>query len=235
MIPLNDWIAGVFEHPDLLRMGHAQRRDDLNLGLGWLYYALGRVLRPSSAVVIGSYRGFAPLVLARALADNCEGGQVQFIDPSFVDDFWKDGPSVQDYFIDLGVTNIVHHCMTTQQFIESHAYRQLEQVGIVFVDGYHSAEQARFDFAAFAEKLAPQGMILLHDSVWRQPSPIYGPGREYLRNVVDFVEELKGMPAWQVFDVPFGEGVSFVRRAAAPLAPLSRERSICDYEALAPR
>lgn len=235
MIPLNDWIAGVFEHPDLLRMGHAQRRDDLNLGLGWLYYALARVLRPSSVVVIGSYRGFAPLVLARALADNCEGGKVHFIDPSFVDDFWKDGPSVQDYFVDLGVTNIVHHCMTTQQFIESDAYRQLEAVGMVFVDGYHSDEQARFDFEAFAEKLAPQGMILLHDSVWRQPSPIYGPGREYVRNVVDFVEELKGTPAWQVFDVPFGEGVSLVRRAVAPLAPMSCERSIRDHEALATR
>ena len=73
MHDLNHWIAGLFEHPDLLRMGHAQRRDDLNLGLGWLYYALGRMLRPARAVVIGSYRGFAPLVLARALSDNSEG------------------------------------------------------------------------------------------------------------------------------------------------------------------
>ena len=28
--------------------------------------------------------------------------------------------------------------------------------------------------------------------------------------------ELKADPAWQVFDLPFGEGLSLVRRAVAP-------------------
>ena len=221
MHDLNHWIAGLFEHPDLLRMGHAQRRDDLNLGLGWLYYALGRMLRPARAVVIGSYRGFAPLVLGRALADNSEQGNVSFIDPSLVDDFWKDEERVRAYFLSMGVANITHHVMTTQQFVGSNAYRELDQIGIVFVDGYHTAEQARFDFHAFADKLAPQGVILLHDSVWRGSSPIYGPGREYVRDVVDFVDELKGSPDWQTFDVPFGEGVTMVRRPVAPSAPTS--------------
>lgn len=221
MHDLNHWIAGLFEHPDLLRMGHAQRRDDLNLGLGWLYYALGRVLRPARAVVIGSYRGFAPLVLARALADNSEEGSVCFIDPSLVDDFWKDEEQVRAYFLSTGVANVTHHAMTTQQFVDSEAYQELDQIGIVFVDGYHTAEQARFDFYSFADKLAPQGIILLHDSIWRGSSPIYGTGREYVRDVVDFVDELKSSTDWQTFDVPFGEGVTMVRRPMAPPAPLS--------------
>src|SRR5687768_4575019 len=72
-VHLTDWIDHVFQQRTLLLMGHAQRREDLNLGLGWLYYAFARMLRPSVAVVIGSYRGFAPLVFARALADNYEG------------------------------------------------------------------------------------------------------------------------------------------------------------------
>lgn len=218
MHDLNHWIAGLFEHPDLLRMGHAQRRDDLNLGLGWLYYALGRMLRPARAVVIGSYRGFAPLVFARALADNSEEGSVCFIDPSLVDDFWKDDERVRAYFLSMGVANVTHHAMTTQQFVDSDAYRELDQIGIVFVDGYHTAEQARFDFHAFADKLAPQGVVLLHDSIWRETSPIYGPGREYVRNVVDFVDELKGSADWQTFDVPFGGGVTMVRRLISPPA-----------------
>jgi hypothetical protein len=66
---LTEWIERLFEQRQLLQMGHAQRKEDLNLGLGWLYYALGRVTRPSKAVVIGSYRGFVPLVIAKALAD----------------------------------------------------------------------------------------------------------------------------------------------------------------------
>jgi predicted O-methyltransferase YrrM len=215
--PLTDWIAALFACPKLLRMGHAQRQDDLNLGLGWLYYALARTIRPATAVVIGSYRGFVPLVLARALADNREGGQLHFIDPSFVDDFLKEETVVGEYFARFGITNIRHYLMTTQQFVQSASYQQLGEVGIVFIDGYHTAEQARFDFAAFAHLVTPSGMLLLHDSVWQLPSWIYGP--EYLRTVSDFVAELKRENEWQVLDIPFGDGVTLVRRAAVPPAP----------------
>ena len=45
MQPLDAWIADLFRHPELLRMGHDQRSEDLNLGLGWLYYGLARVQR----------------------------------------------------------------------------------------------------------------------------------------------------------------------------------------------
>jgi predicted O-methyltransferase YrrM len=219
MLSLNDWIAQLFQDRKLLLMGHAQRQDDLNLGLGWLYYALGRIVRPSCVVVIGSYRGFAPLVFARALADNCEGGVVHFVDPSLVDDFWKDESRAQSHFASFGVTNIVHHPMTTQQFIECDAYRRLSDVGIVFIDGYHSAEQARFDFEAFTDVISPAGMVLFHDSVWQLPSWLYGPGREYLHTVNDFIAELKSRHRWQVLDIPFGDGVTVVRRASVPSPP----------------
>jgi predicted O-methyltransferase YrrM len=222
---LTAWIAQLLARPDLTRMGHAQRAQDGNLGLGWLYYALGRMIRPATAVVIGSYRGFVPLVLAKALADNAEGGQVVFIDPSLVDDFWKDASSVQGYFAGLGITNIAHHLATTQQFVETEAYRELGPVGLVFIDGYHSAEQARFDFDAFAGRLTPTGMILLHDSVWRMTTGMYGPQQSYVHGVVDFLAELKCQPQWQVFDFPLGDGVTAVRRAALPPAPSRRRAS----------
>jgi hypothetical protein len=60
---LTQWIAELLTQPDMLEMGHLQRKEDLNLGMGWLYYALARMLRPKLAVVIGSYRGFVPIVL----------------------------------------------------------------------------------------------------------------------------------------------------------------------------
>jgi predicted O-methyltransferase YrrM len=221
---LSDWITHLLGQPELTRMGHAQRAQDSNLGLGWLYYALGRMIRPATAVVIGSYRGFVPLVLARALADNAEGGQVVFIDPSLVDDFWKDTGVVQSYFATLGITNITHHLLTTQQFIETPAYRELGPVGLVFIDGFHSAEQARLDFESFADRLTPTGMILLHDSVWRMSTGMYGPQRNYVHGVVDYIAELKQQSEWQVFDFPMGDGVTAVRRSAVPPAP-SRRRS----------
>jgi len=209
---MTDWIAALFQHRNLTRMGHGQRPVDLNLGLGWLYYALARILRPERVVVIGSFRGYVPLVFGKALADNQEPGQVIFIDPSLVDDFWKDPRAVQSYFASLGVTNIQHFLMTTQEFVQTPVYRDLKDVGIVFVDGYHSEEQARFDYEAFQGCCKPDGIVLFHDSIAVETSKIYGPGREYEYHVKDFIDTLKKDSRLQVFDLPFGDGVTLVRQ-----------------------
>ncbi|HVM46425.1 MAG TPA: class I SAM-dependent methyltransferase [Candidatus Acidoferrum sp.] len=213
---MNDWVARLFENPELLRMGHGQRREDLNLGLGWLYYGLARVLRPQTAVVIGSYRGFVPLLLGKALADNVEKGTVYFIDPSLVDDFWKAPKAVAEHFEGLGISNVRHFCMTTQQFVQTDTYRSLPPVGLLFVDGYHSEEQARFDYEAFAGRLAPNGIALFHDSVRVRPSRVYGPGCVYEHRVKCFMDTLKRDPGLQVFDLPFFDGLTLVRKAEAP-------------------
>lgn len=209
---MKDWIAKLFESRGLSRMGHLQRVEDANLGLGWLYYALTRIIRPKRAVVIGSYRGFVPLVLGRALSDNAEGGRVIFIDPSFVDDFWKDPLAVRAYFASFEVTNVDHFLMTTQEFTGSPAYHSLAGIGIVFVDGYHSEEQARFDYNAFEGIVDPAGVILLHDTARCATSRIYGPEHAYERQVKCFTDQLKENPGLQVFDLPFGEGITLVRK-----------------------
>jgi predicted O-methyltransferase YrrM len=213
MTSLTDWIARLFENPELLRMGHGQRQADLNLGLGWVYYGLARAIRPKVAVVIGSYRGFVPAVLARALAENSEGGEVVFIDPSMVDDFWKDAGRVREHFSAMGLTNVRHYLMTTQQFVESEAYQKVGEVGLLFVDGYHSEEQASFDFSAFRDRLIPDGIALFHDSIRVRLTRLYGEGRHYEHRVKCFMDKLKLDPEWQVFDLPLADGVTLVRRA----------------------
>ena len=210
---MNDWIARLFESQDMLKMGHCQRFEDANLGMGWLYYGLVRLIRPKNVVVIGSYRGFTPLIFGKALLDNVEGGTVSFVDPSFVDVFWKNANAVQDHFHHFGVTNIEHHLMTTQQFVESDSYRALEEVGIIFIDGYHSEEQARFDYEAFAHLVSPDGVVLLHDSVRVDEAVIYGPEKVYQRRVKYFVDDLKKDSRLQVFDLPWANGLTFVRRS----------------------
>ena len=212
---MKDWIAKLFDSRDLTRMGHLQRVEDANIGLGWIYYGLARVVRPKLVVVIGSYRGFVPLVLGKALADNLDGGRVIFIDPSFVDDFWKDPQAVRTYFEFFEVTNVEHYLMTTQQFTQSEAYRSLDRLGMVFVDGYHSEEQARFDYETFEGLLDPDGITLLHDSARVKVSNMYGAGRAYERRVKCFVDKLKQDQRLQVFDLPFGQGVTLVRKLSA--------------------
>jgi predicted O-methyltransferase YrrM len=210
-----NWIARLFEHPDLLRMGHSQRAEDQNLGLGWLYYALGRILRPRLAVVIGSWRGFSPLVFAKALQDNLEPGELIFIDPSLADDFWRDEESVKAYFIGFGVNNVRHFRMTTQEFVTTSDYRALPELGLVFIDGRHTEEQARYDYQAFKEFLAPRGLIILHDSMVVRDDKVYGSENAYKMTVKYFVDQLKDDPSLQVLDLPFGAtGLTLVRKLA---------------------
>jgi predicted O-methyltransferase YrrM len=213
---LSAWIARLFDCKDMLLMGHAQREEDANLGLGWLYYAMARTIRPNQVAVIGSYRGFVPLVLARALQDNGEGGVVHFVDPSLVDDFWKDPEAVRSHFESFGQRNIRHYPVTTQEFVDSEAYRGLGEVGLVFVDGYHTREQARFEFEAFLPLLSAQGVFIFHDSIRERSSGMYGEDFRYDHTVVRFIDELRQDPRYQVFDLMFADGATLVRRAAPP-------------------
>ncbi len=208
---LEKYIANLFTDPQMLRMGHGQRLEDLNLGLGWIYYGLARALRPSQAVVIGSYRGFVPSVIARALLDNGEDGRVCFIDPSFADDFWTDPATVRDHFSKLGTANVVHHRHTTQDFIETEAFRSLENIGLLMVDGYHTAEQARLDYLSFLPKLDADAVTLFHDSVQIRESRFYGHDKKYYHTVREFIERLERTPGLDVMTLPLASGITLVR------------------------
>lgn len=215
---MHDWIARLFQDHTMLRMGHCQRAEDLNLGMGWVYYALARLLRPTTVVVIGSYRGFTPLVFGKALQDNGRDGSVWFIDPSLADDFWKQPRAVAAHFAGFGVSNIRHFLMTTQNFVTTEEYRALGPVDLLHIDGWHTAEQAEFDFNAFVPKLTAASIALFHDSVAMDVSPVYGSDRVYTCTVRRYMDRLKQRPEFQVLDLPFGPGLTLVRRAELPPA-----------------
>ena len=213
---LTGWIEQLFRDPALAAMGHAQRPEALDLGLGWIYYGLARVARPQRVLVIGSHRGFAPMVFARALVDNGDGGRVVFVDPSMVDDFWTQPDRVKAHFAHYGLDNIDHHAATTQAFVEGPAWQGLSRrVGIAFVDGYHSAEQARFDHESVEPLLVGGGYVLFHDSVRERTSRIYGADRPYVHTVSRYMNDLRAGRAFEVLSLPFGDGLCIVRRTGA--------------------
>ncbi|MSR08835.1 MAG: class I SAM-dependent methyltransferase [Gammaproteobacteria bacterium] len=210
----SDWVARILGHAELRGMGHGQRPEDANLGLGWLYYALARVERPAHAVCIGSWRGFVPIVLAQALRDNGEGGRVTFIDPSLADDFWIDPERTRAWFAGFGLDNVEHHRLTTQQYIETAEHRSSTPVSLLFVDGYHTAEQARFDHEAFSSRLTEDAVVLFHDSIRSKNSTIYGEDHPYVHTVHLYIDELQRRADLQVIDFALDSGVTIVRRRA---------------------
>lgn len=213
MSTLEHWIEKLFQDPKLLDMGHAQSSADLNLGMGWLYYGLVRTHRVKRALVIGSYRGFVPMVLARAMQDNQVPGEVIFIDPSLVDPFWCDPERVKAHFAFYGIDTIRHYLKTTQDFVQSPVYASLSEIDLLFVDGYHTYEQAKFDHQAFQNKLSEDALVLFHDSVRSRNSGIYGPDKRYQHTVFEYMRELKQDPGLQVMDFSYDSGLTLVKKA----------------------
>ena len=207
----NAWLEQIVANPELMSMGHGQRATDKNLGMGWMYYALARMYRPVTVVCIGSWRGFVPMMFARGMQDNGQAGTVHFVDPGMVDDHWQSPERVSEWFDHYDVNNITHYKKTTQQFVESNVYRNLHNIDVLFVDGYHSAEQAQYDHEAFVDKLSDNSIVLFHDSMTRNPSRIYGADQVYHYSVCDYIDQLKTQPNIQVMDFPFENGVTLLR------------------------
>ena len=207
----NAWLEQIVSNPKLMTMGHAQTVPDRNLGMGWLYYALARMYRPQHVVCIGSWRGFAPMMFARGMLDNLDDGKVTFIDPGMVDDQWRDPESVTAWFQEYSVPNIDHYCMTTEQFVASDAYKNLPAIDLEFVDGYHTAEHAKFDHEAFVPKLVKNGLALFHDSVNQRVSKIYGEDNAYQYSVCQYIDQLKTRKDLQIVDFPLENGLTLVK------------------------
>lgn len=205
-------IEAMADHPDLWRMGHNQDQQNFDLGLGWHYYGLARALRPAKAVVIGSWRGFVPLLIAQALQDGGSDGELIFVDPSFVDNQWRAG--VDDYFAGFGIHCIRHYCETSQQFLAADRLGA-GSVDLFFVDGYHSYEQCRFEYEGFAPLLSDRAVTLFHDATSRRVSRIYGDDKRYEHTVWRYVDELRSRPDLEVVNLEIGDGVAMVKRRVA--------------------
>jgi predicted O-methyltransferase YrrM len=175
-------------------------------------------------VCIGSWRGFVPIILAQALRDNGEGGRVTFIDPSLADNFWAEPEKTRAWFAGFGLDNIDHHRLTTQQYVDTDAHRSATPVSLLFVDGFHSAEQARFDHEAFAARLTDDAVVLFHDSIREMNSTIYGKDRPYVHTVHRYIDELKQRDDLQVMDFALDSGVTIVRRSAGAIQGDARAR-----------
>ena len=148
--------------------------------------------------------------------DNIEGGEVIFINSSHLNEFWTNPRLVDIYFRRLGTPNVRHYRVTTP------VYAALGDIGLLMIDGLHTAEQARVDYLSFLDKLAENAIVLFHDSVRERVSLIYGEDRLYTHTVCRFMERQKETPGLELFTIPFADGVTLAQGRPETLDHINR-------------
>lgn len=143
------------------------------LGFGLIHYALIRNLKPKHVLCVGSRKGFIPAILALACKDNgC--GQVDFVDAAYDEDtpeknwsgigFWKKIiPSA--HFAKIHVEKYIStYVMTTAEFAKRYPNRKYQYI---YIDGDHSYEGVKLDYALFWPRLTRGGIMAFHDVIAR--------------------------------------------------------------------
>ncbi len=150
-----------------------------SLGFGLVHYALVRTQQPEFALAIGSRYGFIPACIALALKANGKG-RLHFVDANYNDQtdrfaqayggtgYWT--RPAQEAFAALELHQWI------DLFIErtdSFFPRVGAQYGYIYIDGNHSYDGVKYDFAEAIRHLIPGGVISIHDALVEE---LYGAG-----------------------------------------------------------
>jgi hypothetical protein len=209
-------------------LGHNEKPNNLNIGFGFLYYGLVRVLRPKHVLVIGSGFGFSVVCLALGLKDNNKG-KLSFVDPSY--SVFKDGPfktiggtgywdnpqKVYEHFKRFGLERfITHYKLTSEQFFQSYTRLNLADIDIAFIDGSHSYEDVKNDFLGILQYTHKNSYLMLHDTNIYIREMVRHAGVKRWLKVIN-----KDKEAFEIIDFPFSSGLALVRvRRDKPWKPI---------------
>ena len=166
-----------------------------NLGFGFIHYSFIRNIRPKKVLVVGSQRGYVPVICAKACKDEDHGGHVDFVDAGYdmnisyessrawggtgvwreIDEsYWKP-LEVQKY--------ITMYCMTIENFVDKYPDRKYEYI---YIDADHNYDAVKSEFNLLWPKLKEDGFISFHDVVVRRRAQAGRCG------VKKFWDEIKG-------------------------------------------
>jgi len=198
--------------------GHREDDSNLNLGFGFLYYALVRALRPKHILVIGSGYGFSVVCFALGLKDN-GAGTLTFVDPSYSllkngplatiggRGTWSDEDSVRKHFQRFAVQDIVrHYKMRNDEFFPAYDTFNLPPLNLAFIDGSHTFEDVKYDFTSVLARSRKNTYILLHDTnIYIRELLTHAGVKKWLKSVK------KEKEYFEVVNFPFSSGVALVR------------------------
>ena len=211
-----DLIRTIFSHARPL--GHHEAPENLNLGFGYLYYALARTLRPKHVLVVGSGFGFSVVCLALGLKDNGKG-RLSFVDPSYSvltdgpfktvggTSQWDDPDKVTRHFSRFGVEQLLtHYRLRSDEFFARYTELGLPDIDLAFIDGSHAYDDVRKDFVSTLRHTHKNAYVLLHDTnIYVRELVRHAGVKRWLKEV----KREKGL--FELLDFPFASGVAIVR------------------------
>lgn len=162
---------------DTIPAAQGQSENDLNIGFGFLYYSLSRILRPKTIVVLGSLKGFSPLCFSLGLKDN-QSGKLYFVDAGYSDKkqgkkiasggrgFWNNKKEYQKLLKSFGVTKIISsHIVRTSEFLKFYKTNHLPPIDILYIDANHTYEGFKYDYENYIKLLSDNGIVVFHDAL----------------------------------------------------------------------
>ena len=185
-------------------------------GLGnmlFLLYGVVRAKRPQVIVEIGSARGRSTCAMALACKQN-EQGHVYAIDPHDLNPWTEIGTGGQtEQFLRSRLRNyrLEEWCDIIVRTSREAAREWIRPIDLLFIDGDHSFDGVRDDFELFRPWMAPDSLVLFHDTAWsynqaRADEPQPGDLREKLAamGVPQYMDVLKraGHPSVTLAEVP---------------------------------
>jgi hypothetical protein len=199
--------------PDLIR--HDVRLRALAIGSGLIPPRLMHTAREADllaslagrrrvAVEIGVYEGSSALVLVRSLPPDAV---LHLIDP-FADSrglaagwrgsAWATRRVIDRAVRDQGGPTVRWHIERSQDV----GRRWTEPLDFLFIDGDHAAEACRADWELFSPRVAPGGVVVLHDARMDKPGGEGLPGNGGVPGPTELVDELfrgaDAIPGWRI-------------------------------------
>ena len=152
-------------------------------------YDLVATLRPRVVVELGTDRGESYFAFCQAVAENGAGTRC------FAVDTWEGDAHSGGYdettFAEVSAHHRAHYSdfstLLRMTFDEALAHFAPESIHLLHLDGLHTEEVVRHDLAAWLPKLAPGGILLMHDisvrgrdfGVWKVWEQMPARGRSY--------------------------------------------------------
>ena len=199
-----------------IRLGLVTR--GMNTGMGesaWLLHGLVRSLKPETCVEIGSAHGWSTCHIGLALRENFKG-RLYAVDPH-LPTAWNDVGAVDS--LPILVRNLrrfgLEKCVSIIRSTSAEAARDWSRtIDFLLIDGDHSYEGVKRDWAIFSPHLGPFGVAVFHDTTW----DLHGANRPDM-GVPRFVEELR-RSGYPVITIDRDCGLSLVQNTPGGV-PLS--------------